>query len=144
MGSGRAIIAKEMTRQSLEIARAMAQVCMSSNYKNYGYSVLAHPEYIWSNRYFSSRNFSALYSRAARVSFPCTVLATAQRFRPCAVLGPVDLPPWFAQQRLPVRAAFLHCIWERFDSAWHRGALIRPPINETRDSKEFRCCMIAS
>jgi len=76
----------------------------------------------------SSRSFSARNCLLARVSRLWMVFAAAQRFRPCSVTGPADLPPWNMHTRFPLLAAFWHCILLRFDKAWQRGARIRPPI----------------
>ena len=59
------------------------------------------------------------------------VFAAAQRFRPCSVFGPIDLPPCIAQTRFPLMAGALHCCFVRFDDAWHRAQVIRPPRVET-------------
>ena len=70
----------------------------------------------------------ALYcALLARVSWPCTVLAAAQRFRPSGVFGPVDSPPWVLQTFLPRMAGARHCCLVRFDWAWHCLHRIRPP-----------------
>ena len=47
--------------------------------------------------------------RAWRVSLPWMVLASAQRFRPSGVLGPVDAPPWNLHFVLPLEAGAQHC-----------------------------------
>ena len=52
--------------------------------------------------------------------------AIAQRFRPCSVFGPVDLPPWNLHTCFPLLAGAIHCCFVRFDVAWHRGQRIRP------------------
>jgi len=49
-------------------------------------------------------------------------LASAQRFRPCTVLGPVEAPPCERHTDLPRIAALRHCNWDRFDRALQRGA----------------------
>jgi hypothetical protein len=55
------------------------------------------------------------------------VFASAQRCRPCVVLGPVDNPPWLLQTSLPMRAGALHWFPVRLERALHCLHLIRPP-----------------
>ena len=56
----------------------------------------------------SSLSFSARVRLISRVSQPCTVLACAQRSRPCWVLAPVDAPPCVRHTRLPRIAGLRH------------------------------------
>jgi hypothetical protein len=65
--------------------------------------------------------------RAAQVSRPWIVLASAQRCRPDSVLGPVLRPPCVLHTRLPLRAGAPHCNFVRFDLAWQRWQVTRPP-----------------
>ena len=76
---------------------------------------------------FISRNFSALIWRFFRVSHPCMKLASAQRFRPCSVLGPVEAPPCERHTDLPRIAALRHCNCDLFERAWHRGTGVFEP-----------------
>ena len=55
--------------------------------------------------------------RILRVSQPLVVLASAQRFLPASVLGPVDSPPWVLQTALPCIAGARHCSFVRLDFA---------------------------
>ena len=54
-------------------------------------------------------------------------LASAQRFRPCTVLGPVEAPPCERHTDLPRIAALRHCNCDLFERAWHRGAGVSEP-----------------
>jgi hypothetical protein len=54
-------------------------------------------------------------------------LASAQRFRPCTVLGPVEAPPCERHTDLPRIAALRHCNWDLLERAWHRGAGVSEP-----------------
>jgi hypothetical protein len=65
--------------------------------------------------------------RMERVSRPWIVLASPQRCRPSSVFGPVDLPPCVLQTFFPFRAGARHCCFVRFDLAWQRGQVMRPP-----------------
>ena len=53
-------------------------------------------------------------------------LASAQRFRPCSVLGPVEAPPCERHTDLPRIAALQHCNWDLFERAWQRGTSKKP------------------
>ncbi len=57
--------------------------------------------------------------RILRVSQPLVVLASAQRFLPSAVRGPVLLPPCTAHLVLPLIAAAPHWLPVRLDLALH-------------------------
>ncbi len=60
-------------------------------------------------------------SRSARVSQPCTVLASAHLALPVAVLGPVEAPPWARHTALPRIAALLARAPRRRLAATRRG-----------------------
>jgi hypothetical protein len=68
-------------------------------------------------------------ARILRVSVPKTVFTMAIRALPSGVLGPVDLPPWKLHTRFPFMAGRPHCCLVRFDSAWQRLQVIRPPAS---------------
>ena len=61
------------------------------------------------------------------VCWPWVVRTWAQRCWPSGVLGPVDLPPWNRHLLLPDMAGALHCKPVRFERAWHRSQVTRPP-----------------
>ena len=76
---------------------------------------------------FIAWNLAALIWRFFRVSHPCMKLASAQRSRPCTVLGPVEAPPCERHTDLPRIAALRHCNCDLFERAWHRGAGVAEP-----------------
>ena len=90
------------------------------------FSIRAHHLSIIFASALSSASFAGLAARIALVSPPCTFFALPQRFRPSFVLGPVDLPPWNLQTRLPLTAGAPHCRLVRLDKAWHRLHRILP------------------
>jgi len=55
------------------------------------------------------------------------VLASAQRCRPCSVLGPVEAPPWKRHLVFPFEAGARHWMPVLFDLALHCRQVIRPP-----------------
>jgi len=84
-----------------------------------------NPKRLAQRRIFKA--MSRCFSRAERVSFPCTVLASAQIFLPSSDVGPVERPPWNLHLVFPLIAGPQHWSFVRLLMAVHRRQTILPP-----------------